>query len=307
MVKRSLTPADEELLAPYPRDFGEQIPTLTEYGKGADVALNKADEAARMGFLEEQLTTTLKKAVELKSKPIFTIALIAGDVVMLDALAKADLLSKVEVIYIDTFTLFPETNAFLHEVEEIYGFKAHVFQADPAIAGANQAEFEAKIKAGELPNYDFSNPADVKEYDQLCKVEPLQRALKQFNTDCWINGRRRDHGGERAAISQWEGSKLNPLAFWTFEDCWLYLRRHNVKYHPLHDKGYSSMGDVQSTIPVALDKWMTYNGERSGRFQNMKNADGSSKTECGIHSSNRPTKKARVSVGSPQDAQAQSA
>jgi len=303
MVKRSVTAADEELLAGYPRDFGDQIPTLTDYGTGDDVARNKADEEARMGFLEAQLTKTLKTAVEAKERPIFTIALIAGDVVMLDALAKANLLDKVKVIFIDTFTLFPETIAYLHEVEDIYGFKAEVFQADAAKAGANQVEFEAKIKSGELPTWDYSNPADVKEYDQLCKVEPLQRALKQFNTDCWINGRRRDHGGERAAISQWEGKKLNPLAFWTFEDCWLYLRKHNVKYHPLHDKGYSSIGDVQSTLPVPLDKWLTYNGERSGRFQNMKNADGSSKTECGIHSSNRPAKKARTSVGSPPEGQ----
>jgi hypothetical protein len=28
---------------------------------------------------------------------------------------------------------------------------------------------------------------------------------------------------------------------------------------------------------------MTYGGERSGRFQNLKNKDGSAKTECGIH------------------------
>ena len=29
---------------------------------------------------------------------------------------------------------------------------------------------------------------------------------------------------------------------------------------------------------------MTYAGERSGRFEGMKAKDGSSKTECGIHS-----------------------
>lgn len=215
---------------------------------------------------------------------------------MLDAIAKAGLLPKVKVIYIDTFTLFPETNAYLHEVEEIYGFKAEIYHAKGL---ASQAEMEAKQKAGELPNWDYSKAEDVHEYDQLCKVEPFLRAQKEANTDCWINGRRRDHGSERAAIPEWEGNKLNPLAFWTFEDCWNYLRRHNVRYHPLHDKGYSSIGDIQSTLPVAPEKWMKYDGERSGRFQNMKNADGSTKTECGLHSKNRPAKKARVSVGSP--------
>jgi phosphoadenosine phosphosulfate reductase len=291
MVKRALTTDDEEVLAKYPRDF-KKVPTLTDYGKTEfDITLNKEVEKARMDFLELEMVKLLKKAVEAKERPIFTIALIAGDVVMLDALAKAGLLSKVTVIYVDTFTLFKETNAFLHEVEEIYGFKAKVYHA---VGFENQADFEA-----EGPKFDYSKAEDVEKYDKLCKVEPLTRALKEHNTDCWINGRRRDHGAARAAISSWEGTKLNPLAFWTFEDCWLYLRRHNVKYHPLHDDGYSSIGDVQSTLRVPLDDWMKYEGERKGRFQNMKNADGSAKTECGIHSSKRPAKKARVSVGSP--------
>ena len=78
----------------------------------------------------------------------------------------------------------------------------------------------------------------------------MNRALKEQNSDCWINGRRRDHGAERAALPVWEGKKLNPLAFWSFEDCWSYLRKHNVPYHPLHDVGFSSLGDMHSTKKV---------------------------------------------------------
>lgn len=44
--------------------------------------------------------------------------------------------------------------------------------------------------------------------------------------------------------------QLNPLAFWTFEDCWSYLRKHNVPYHPLHDVGFPSLGDMHSTKKV---------------------------------------------------------
>ena len=65
---------------------------------------------------------------------------------------------------------------------------------------------------------------DIDEYDKLCKVEPMNRALKEQNSDGWINGRRRDHGAERAALPVWEGKKVNPLAMWTFEDCWTYCR-----------------------------------------------------------------------------------
>ena len=90
-------------------------------------------------------------------------------------------------------------------------------------------------------------------------------------------------GALRANLPIWEGNKLNPLAFWTFEDCWGYLRKNKVPYHPLHDQGYSSLGDKHSTQTVPLHRWLTYGGERSGRFQNLKNKDGSAKTECGIH------------------------
>ena len=102
-----------------------------------------------------------------------------------------------------------------------------------------------------------------------------------------------------------------------------YLRKYNVPYHPLHDVGFSSLGDVQVARPppapprpapprraplpaslhpaplppaaltsrlpppqapkVPLEEWMTYAGERSG-LRGMKAKDGSSKTECGIHS-----------------------
>ena len=31
--------------------------------------------------------------------------------------------------------------------------------------------------------------------------------------------------------------KVNAIAHWTFEDCWAYIHRHNILYHPLHDQG----------------------------------------------------------------------
>lgn len=93
-------------------------------------------------------------------------------------------------------------------------------------------------------------------------MEPLQRALKETGTDAWINGRRRDHGAERASLPVWEGDKVNPLAFWTFEDCWTYLRKHQVPYHPLHDVGFSSLGDMQSTAKVPLEKVSQFKAQR---------------------------------------------
>lgn len=263
---------DPVLSRAFPRDF-TRIPLGTEYGTGNDETLNKAAEARRIDFLEADLQQVLKEAISAKERPIFTTALIAGDCVILDAIHKAGLLNKVPIVFVDTYTLFPESLAFLKEVEAHYGFKSEIYAA----AGLkDQDEYHEKY------GRDYWMK-DIDQYDLLCKVEPMNRALKEKNSDCWINGRRRDHGAERAALPVWEGKKLNPLAFWSFEDCWSYLRKHNVPYHPLHDVGFSSLGDMHSTKKVDHKIWFTYGGERSGRFQNLVNKDGTSKTECGIH------------------------
>mmetsp|Transcript_695 Transcript_695/g.1185 ORF Transcript_695/g.1185 Transcript_695/m.1185 type:complete len:291 (-) Transcript_695:91-963(-) len=268
-LKMSLDPV---LSKAFPRDF-KKIPLGTDYGSGEDKDLNQVIEDNKIKYLENELYGLLKTAVAKKQRPMFTTALIAGDAVILDALAKMDLLSKVPVVFVDTFTLFPESLAHLREVEAHYGFKSLIYNA---VGCKDQQDYYDQY------GRDFWMK-DIDQYDMLCKVEPMNRALKEQDSDCWINGRRRDHGAERAALPVWEGKKLNPLAFWTFEDCWSYLRKHNVPYHPLHDVGFSSLGDMHSTKKVDPKIWFTYGGERSGRFQNLVNKDGSAKTECGIH------------------------
>ena len=129
---------------------------------------------------------------------MFTTALIAGDAVILDAIHKAGLLSKIPVVFVDTFTLFPETIAHLREVESHYGFKAITYHAAGCV---DQNDYYEKY------GRDYWMK-DIDKYDMLCKVEPMNRALKEQNSDCWINGRRRDHGAERAALPVWEGKKV---------------------------------------------------------------------------------------------------
>ena len=262
-----------ELTKTYPRDFAA-VPFGTAYGEGADEELNKKEEDARLEAKLAILKDNLKTMVETRDRPIFTTALIAGDCVIMDVIMKMGYADKIKVIFIDTFFLFEESIAFMKETEEFYGFKANWYHCADC---ADAEEFYDKY--GE--DYWMQ---DLEDYDKKCKVEPLQRAMKEANTDAWINGRRRDHGAERASLPVWEGNKVNLLAHWSFEECWNYLRKYNVPYHPLHDVGFSSLGDVQSTKKVPLEKWYQYAGERSGRFEGMKAKDGSSKTECGIHS-----------------------
>lgn len=90
----------------------------------------------------------------------------------------------------------------------------------------------------------------------------------------------------------------NPLAFWTLEDTFNYIAENKILHHPLHAKGYPSIGDAKDTIPIPEDgsvtfkdfkfsgdkaEWLGYALERKGRFVGLANKDGSEKTECGIH------------------------
>ncbi|MGO9898467.1 MAG: phosphoadenylyl-sulfate reductase [Solirubrobacteraceae bacterium] len=104
------------------------------------------------------------------------------------------------------------------------------------------------------------------------KVEGLQRALA--DVDAWITGIRREQASTRAAAPKLERDerrgiwKLNPLADWSEHDLWAYIAEHDLPYHPLHDRGYASIGCAPCT--------QTGSG-REGRWA------GEDKTECGIH------------------------
>jgi phosphoadenylyl-sulfate reductase (thioredoxin) len=256
-------------------------------------------KSMRLKHLEEQSMYALKIACENYGNAVFPNAMIAGDIVITDLLSRMGYLEsgKAKIMVVDTFHLFPETMKFLTILEEKYSFKAEVFCADGILVG-DKAAFDKRYGANLWKE-------DIDEYDRVCKVEPFQRGLKTLKTDCMINGRTRWQGFERAWINLFENApiggglaKCNPIAYWTLEDVFDYFKKYKIPYHPLHEKGYPSIGDAKDTIPVPEDGtvkfvdyewvgdktlWLDYARERVGRFVGLSNKDGSTKTECGIH------------------------
>ncbi len=177
--------------------------------------------------------------------------------VLLDMLFELD--PRARVFAIDTHYLFTETYELWREVEQRYETTVEVFE------GPRPDELAAKH--GE--NLWETN-ADL--YLAIAKIEPLNRALAGL--DCWITGVRRDQAPTRASAPKlgWDAAhelwKANPLADWSDDDCWRYIRERNLPYNALHDRGYDSIGDTHSTIPGV---------GREGRWA------GSGRTECGLH------------------------
>ncbi len=191
----------------------------------------------------------------------------AEDVVLVDMVHRIN--PAVPLFYLDTDFLFPETYATRDRVIRQYDLKpAQVLQIQSLLTPERQAQA-------------YGDALWAKEPDRCCqlrKVEPLTRVLKGFNA--WMTGIRRDQAPSRAnaGLIEWDHKfelvKVNPLARWTWDDVWTYIRVHEVPYNPLHDQNYPSIGCTHCTAPVAPG-----DDPRAGRWKNF------TKTECGLHKS----------------------
>lgn len=231
--------------------------TLSLPKSGTDLeALNQQLEALSLTeFLRWSLDTFGDKIAHVTSFG-------PSGVVILDHLLRIK--PNARVITLDTQFLFGETYELWQSIERRYAIGIEVIRpkATPEeqerLYGPNLWELEPDVCC------------------DLRKVQPLAGVLKGL--DGWYTGIRRDQAGQRAhaQLVSWDLRyglfKLNPLANWTKQQVWKYIRDHDVPYNPLHDQGYTSIGCTHCTRPPA-------NGddERSGRWA------GRQKTECGLH------------------------
>jgi phosphoadenosine phosphosulfate reductase len=204
----------------------------------------------------------LQYAVETFPNITFACSFGAEDVVLVDMLQKIS--PKTDIFYLDTDFHFKETYETRDKMEEIYGLK--FVQVKPAITPEEQA-----VQLGsELWKSDANQCCGIR------KVNPLTQILSKY--EAWITGIRRDQAPTRANSKKIEYDtkfgliKFNPIADWTSEDVWNYIRTNNVYYNPLHDNHYPSIGCEQCTRQV-----MPGEDPRAGRWS------GQDKTECGLH------------------------
>jgi phosphoadenosine phosphosulfate reductase len=151
-------------------------------------------------------------------------------------------LPGIPVVLIDTGYLFPETYRFVDELAARLRLNLKVY--GPA---ASPAWLEARH--GKL--WD-QGAAGIERYNRIHKVEPMQRALAELGAGTWIAGLRRQQSSTRAAIEPVQRIapgryKVHPIYDWTDRDVYEYLRRHDLPYHPLWERGYVSIGDWHTT------------------------------------------------------------
>ncbi|WP_123042102.1 phosphoadenylyl-sulfate reductase [Cohnella candidum] len=206
--------------------------------------------------------TVIRWAVDTFPNITFACSFGAEDVVLVDMLQKIS--PKTDIFYLDTDFHFKETYETRDRMVEKYGLE--FVQVKPKIT----PEEQAAEHGAELWKSDPNACCNIR------KVEPLTRILGQY--EAWITGIRRDQAPTRANAKKVEYDtkfglvKFNPLAAWTSEDVWNYIRENDVIYNPLHDRNYPSIGCEYCTRQV-----MPGEDPRAGRWA------GSDKTECGLH------------------------
>lgn len=169
------------------------------------------------------------------------------------------------VILLDTGYLFPETYRFVDELTERLGLNLQVYRSRRSPAWQEAVD-------GQRWNQGLEG---LEAYNRENKVEPLQRALKELGVGTWFTGLRRSQASSRAEtpfLQLGNGAfKVSPIADWSDRDVFDYLKRHDLPYHPLWEKGYVSIGDTHTT--VSLEE---AGSEEGTRFFGLKR-------ECGIH------------------------
>lgn len=113
----------------------------------------------------------------------------------------------------------------------------------------------------------------------LRKVEPNRRYLAGL--DAYVTGLRRSQGvtrGDARRLEMDESAggllKINPLADWSADDVWHYVREHNVPVNRLHAEGFPSVGCAPCTRAVKPGE-----DPRAGRWW-WENPE---TKECGLH------------------------
>lgn len=199
----------------------------------------------------------------------------AEDVVLVDM--AVSMKPDIQVFTLDTGRLHAETYRFIDKVREHYGIRIDVLSPD----GEALRQF-----VGEKGLFSFYQDGH-QECCGIRKIEPLRRKLHTL--DAWITGQRKDQSpGTRAGIPVIQNdtafarpgatlTKFNPLANWSSQDVWDYIRGNNLPYNELHDRGFISIGCEPCTKPVGPGQH-----EREGRWW----WEEATKKECGLHGEN---------------------
>jgi phosphoadenosine phosphosulfate reductase len=176
----------------------------------------------------------------------------------------------ISIFMLDTGRLHQETYSVMSKTQDRYGIRYQVYFP--------QTDAVQEMTSVHGPNLFYQSIDHRKQCCGVRKIEPLGRALA--NQSGWITGQRREQSITRNQLDivEWDAAhsilKFNPLATWSTEQVWAYIRTHSIPYNILHDRGFPSIGCAPCTRAIKPNEDI-----RSGRWW-WEDPD---KKECGLH------------------------
>ena len=192
----------------------------------------------------------------------------AEDQVLTDMLVRVT--PHPHIFTIDTGRLPQETYELIDQTRKRYGIAIEVLYPD-------RADLETLVSQRGA-NLFYQSVQDRKACCHARKVLPLRRKLSTLRA--WITGLRREQSVTRLELAKVQFDqangliKVNPLVDWSEQQVWQHIRRHDVPYNPLHDRGYPSIGCAPCTravgpgLDIRAGRWWWENPEEK---------------ECGLH------------------------
>lgn len=206
--------------------------------------------------------------IEYKGKIALSSSLGAEDQVLTHMICDID--KNTKIFTLDTGRMFPETYKLVERTNTRYKVKINIFFPD-----YKQVEEMVNEKG---MNLFYESVENRKMCCHIRKIEPLKRAFKDL--DVWICGLRKDQSITRVnnQLIEWDEQngliKINPLIDWSEQQVWDYIRKNNIPYNDLHDKGFPSIGCQPCTRAILPEEDV-----RAGRWW-WEQPD---KKECGLH------------------------
>jgi phosphoadenosine phosphosulfate reductase len=180
------------------------------------------------------------------------------------------LLPGVRIVMIDTGYLFPETHAFMEALRRRFNLNVWTYRTrnDP---------IAYLTSAGE------TDPTMRRDISRCCagnKNEPFDRAMSDLRPAAWLRGIRRSQAAtrENRQVVEWSNRyhcyAVSPILDMSAREIHAYMKRHDLPYHPLRERGYASVGcnPLTCTRPIQIGE-----DPRAGRWS------GTGKLECGLH------------------------
>lgn len=212
----------------------------------------------------------LKWAVdELHPKIALASSFQAQGVALIDILMKVR--PEARIVTIDTGRLPQETYDVMERISSKYNTEIEVLFPD-------KGEVEEMVNQKGV-NLFYKSIENRRMCCGVRKTNPLNKFLK--TVDGWITSIRNDQTDARSSSNMFEIDylhgrilKINPLIDWTSDQAWEHVKKNEVPYNELHDKGYPSIGCAPCTRAVKPGE-----DARAGRWWWETGTD----KECGIH------------------------